>query len=246
VIALGNSKGGFVETPTSDHGPQGIVSDHDAAAARIGYAVPTTGARNDSEPVTRGDVACIAVKLIGLYMFVQAIPSLIPAISAVARYRSFDLQEFMVALLLPAIICAVGSFLFLRAPRLARYFLPTNIPAEPQQHTHGPTQLHAMALSVAGVVLFVLSAPYLLWVFYMILSSDHSRSIQRSASALAIDYAPSLVTHGIQAALGVWLFLGSKGLAAWWGRLRHPEFRDPDALQPVDGSAAGDDAVRND
>ncbi|MDB5353775.1 MAG: hypothetical protein JWN24_228 [Phycisphaerales bacterium] len=235
-----------METPPPVSESQETSSTESPAVQQISYAFPTTDARHESEQITRGDVACIAVKLIGVYVFLQAFPVLVFAATGSTRYGRFDLQYLATSMIVPAVLCGVGVFLFARAPRLGRHLLPTIVPAQLEQHSHGPTQFHAMALSVAGLVLFAWSAPHLAWFGYSVLAGDSGQSIQRSLSSRVAGSSPTLFIHGGQAALGVWLFLGSKGLAAWWARLRHPEFRGQDTSQSKDTLNSGDDATRID
>jgi hypothetical protein len=157
-----------------------------------------------------------------------------------------DFIYLMANFLIPATLGAAGIFLFTRAPRLGRRLLPRVAIGDLEQSSHGPTQLHAMALSIVGLLLFVWSAPGLMWLILSLLIGDNGRAIQRTLASRVGDSAPPLLTNGVQAALGVWLFLGSKGLAAWWGRLRHPEFHGPDSPHPDAASPSGDDAARID
>ncbi|MDB5304437.1 MAG: hypothetical protein JWM97_1986 [Phycisphaerales bacterium] len=213
---------------------------------QISYAVPTTDARHESEQVTRGDVACIAVRLVGVYAILQAFPALMTAIALGTRYGRYNLAYLAAYFFVPAGFFAMGIFLFTRAPRLGRRLLPSVTTGDFEQPGHGPTQLHAMAISIVGLLLFVWSAPSLAWLILSLLTGDSGRAIQRTLASRTADSVPPLLTHGVQAALGAWLFLGSKGLAAWWGRLRHPEFRGPDASQSEDASRSGDDTARID
>jgi hypothetical protein len=235
-----------MESPPPISESQETSSTESPAVQQISYAVPTTDARHESEAVTRGDVACILVRLVGIYAFLQAFPALVTAFAITRRYGRFDLPYMLAYFIVPAVYLAVSILLFVRAPRFGRFLLPKVTTEDIGQPGHGPSQLHAMAFSIVGLLLFVWSAPSLVWLILSLLSGDNGRAIQRSLGARTTDSIPPLLTNGVQAALGAWLFFGSRGLAAWWGRLRHPEFRGQDDRTAEGGPPSGDDAARID
>ena len=171
--------------------------------------------------LTRGDVATIAVKLFGLYALLQAMPGIITCI----HYFRPDVAYMTVTAVPVIVYLSLGIFLVICGEKVARWLLPRTAVTTTEVPGHGPAQIQAMAFSLIGVLVFVWSAPSLAWYLVVLMLGDGTQAIQVNRSDRIGHLSPQLIRYGSETILGVWLFLGSKGLVAWWWRMRHPEVR---------------------
>jgi hypothetical protein len=126
----------------------------------------------------------------------------------------------------------MAFFIFLFSHGLARFLLPRTVIAPTEAPGRGPSQIQAIAFSVVGVALFVSAAPTLVFMIATLILGQ-SRSVRTDRISAFVPSVANFIRYGTEAALGMWLFFGSKGLAAWWLNLRHPEWRGEDGAPPI-------------
>lgn len=220
------------ESPPEPPEPPVLSQPTEAAAdaaprSSLPYALPTTPTGTAVDPgggVSRHDAAVLALRIVGIYALFQLVPVL-GYLPSVIYYRNdfirgWDTEELAPVLLTlsPALVWAVlGIYLLTRAERLAPKLLPG---AGGGAGLGAPARdLFAVALAVVGVLLVSRAVtPLIQWVHAEVRSGAPA-DLDRSYAVSAPDLLPTLV----QIALGVGLFLGSKGLAVYWHRLRNPQ-----------------------
>lgn len=169
----------------------------------IEYAKPLTPDLHMASGITRGDIAALAVRLLGIYIIVIALPVLGYALeSFFTPMKLRDVMQFYV--LYDATLIAVGTFMVIKAAMIGGWLLPKaamNTHLRPAAGT--PQELQAVAFSVVGVTLTVFAFPGLAAVFAEYASGSH-------------DPIYSLIKPGVEFAVGLLLFFRSKRLARYW------------------------------
>jgi hypothetical protein len=204
-----------------------------ASPAPLAYATsreaePTTGG------MTRGDIASLAIRIIGIYLIVQSLPYL--ALSV--EYFQDNIYR-IVGGLVPFLACLFfGGALVIFATKIAGWLLPRTAVVATEPPGHGPAQFQAIVFSIIGVLLVVWSAPTLVYILAVFLLGSRG-SIQLSPLARLTTSLSSILQYGAEFAIGIWLFFGSKRLSAWWWSMRHVEYRDAsqDEQSPAEKSA---------
>jgi hypothetical protein len=160
-------------------------------------------------------VAALAVKLMGLYLIVQAIPAVVAIVGwmmdgAPHGGAGYYLSTFGLSAGLGLVLLAVGD-------RIGAWLMadPSPLPSEPAPPDVRNVQ--SAAFAVAGVMLIAVWAlPGLVYdgwrSFYALNPVD--------AQQRAIEGRPYLARHVVELLLGLFLFYGSKRLSAYWHRLR--------------------------
>lgn len=179
----------------------------------------------------RFDVAVIALRLLGIYVLLQGSIALTLLGSAI-RSLFFGggragAIEFVLQLLPFAICLVAGTYLLRVAPALALRILPRrgNSDLAGDSPANGSVSLQAVGFSIAGAIVVAQAAPrfcYSLTATFLRNYDVYSRPRELS------DYFVTLLEPSLETAFGVWLFVGSKGLAGYWHRIRRPELHQPD------------------
>jgi hypothetical protein len=166
--------------------------------------------------MNRRDTAVLALRLAALYALLQALESATGTISLfLLQSHTMEMMGVhkpgaMLALFAP---CAgmffVGIFLFLRAPTLARRFLPEDEIAATTPISPAPT----LAFAIVGLAAFFYALPGVV---------SYSLTIVQSGDAKSefYRYLPNLVGISLQFILGFMLFVRPQRLALWWQRKR--------------------------
>jgi hypothetical protein len=196
------------------------ASESPSGAEKIGYALPTTPSTrqlNLSGPVTRGDVAILAVRFVGIYILLQGLPYLSPAMG----YAFFPHGEYGIkATILLVAFFGGGVFILLLAPRIAGWLLPRREISGPDTaQTNALADLQPVAFSVVGLFLCIWAVPSLL--FRLVANEELAN---RFAGTMAL---------WTQLGLGAWLFLGGKSLSRFWQRLQSGNSRQGDESGPL-------------
>jgi hypothetical protein len=179
------------------------------------YAVPTTPTAEEHSVglgMTRGDVAALAIRIIGLYVAVQGLLYL----SFVFQYGFRFNPTAAVGLVLLAVYEGFAAFLVILAPRIGRWLLPRSpVQSHDFAGVSWPLELQAVAFSVVGLVLVVSSAPRVIVILWSTI--DRTMSFYRNTSG---DLIGSLLQPGTEFILGLLLFFGAKRLSLYWRGIR--------------------------
>jgi hypothetical protein len=194
----------------------------EAEATTIAYADTSTPRVSDHSamsPVTRHDVASLAVRILGIYIAVQGLQFLGMLVSFGFRVSSVS-STYAIAFI---IYEAVAAVLILMAGRFGMWLLPKAVmlPNTVPGST-AATDLQPVAFAIIGVLLAFWAAPEILSALWR----NTYRSGPIAFREPAQDLMLSLFRPGVQFVLGVGLFFGSKGLARYWRRIRS----EPSAL----------------
>lgn len=155
------------------------------------------------------DLGRLGLKLFGVWTAIESIGWLAGAFQLYAGGVDRPAAWLVSGYLVPALAYAlVASLLIVRADRLAVWLFP-----EKQVTSLGlpSEQVQAVAFSIMGVWLVVQSLPTIMYVL----------AIQRLSPTLsAIDSGrisyPALIFSSLRFGIGLYLFLGAKGLTKLW------------------------------
>ena len=156
---------------------------------------------------------------VALYCFLGAVP-IVAAFAELVRWglSGTGIYYFLSIAGAAAVYLALGVVLWTGSERLGRRLVsyphvdPTGAPGD-------ASELQAMAFSVAGVVFIVLGLPRLIFVLHAWIAPADSRVIRPLDGA-------QLIEPGVRVLAGVALFLGGKGLARLWRKLRREDLAD--------------------
>lgn len=178
--------------------------------------------------VTRGDVAVITVRILGIYIMLQGLSELALVGSFMGfSYGTSGLNMTFVAVF--AVFEAVGIFMVVKASTIGRWLLPPALVAPGvDPATRSPVDLQSAAFAVLGVLLVVWAAPDIVMVIWRY-TDDAIRSRPHDEG---LSYLLGLLLKpGVNLILGLWLFFGSKRLSLYWQKTRaHPSGADSGPL----------------
>jgi len=170
-------------------------------------------------PTPIGIAAVVAVKIVGLYCLVQALPFIYVIPSHLILLFSGDgygVTDVIVNLLHPSLYLVAGVLLVRRATWVATRVLGFENPSDDPRPAAPGRRLQAIAFSVVGLWLVLAGLVELVRLFVQARYDAGDDDVIQSAL-----YEPSsLAAAGAQLALGAWLFFGSKRLASFWHRFR--------------------------
>jgi hypothetical protein len=177
------------------------------------------------------DIAVVALRLLGIYLLLQGSIALTLVGNAIRSLFFGGGRQGVLDIslqLLPFAIClAAGVSLLKAAPALALRLLPRrgSDASAGERPATGSRSLQALGFSIAGAIVVAQAVPrfcYSLTLTFIRNYDVYSRPRQLS------DFLVTLLQPTVEIALGVWLFFGSKGLAHYWHRIRHPELHQPE------------------
>lgn len=173
-------------------------------------------------PTPMGVVAVVAVKIVGLYCLVQALPFLylIPA-DAILLFRgpSFGAIDIIVNLLDPTLYLVAGILIIRRANWIATRVLGFEEPTAEEVRPRAPgRRLQAIAFSVLGVWFVIGGLTEAVRLFVQ--ARTYAEYSDSDVIQSVFDEPAPLVAAGVQLALGLCLFFGSRQLASFWHRFR--------------------------
>jgi hypothetical protein len=159
-----------------------------------------------SSGVTRGDVAALTVRIVGVYVFLQGLP-----FTAYAFQYPFFSRYSAPFLITVVVFVGLGTLLITQAGWIARWLLPKQVGDGVSPREGSPDLLQAVAFSVIGVLLGAggcRDIAYLIWRY----TFESIRSIPHESFGLTW-FKPT-----VELAMGIWLFFGSKRLSRYWRR----------------------------
>jgi hypothetical protein len=191
------------------------MTESDQPGAQLPYATPT---HHEGPPLTRYDVATLAVRLLGIYVLVQILPNIVSLVAGIVLSRTippiYRYNWMSLVTYLPA-----GVVLVTMAQRIGAKILPApraDFPLPPRSASG--VQLHGAAIATCGVVLFTF---YGLPGFVIDLWAYYNRPGSRTPELLA--------QHVIEILLGLFLFFAAPAIAAFWERSRLQSSTHPDS-----------------
>jgi hypothetical protein len=195
------------------------TSSEDSRAADLPYArrVDTQLERPPNTPVGRFDIAVMAIRLLALYLIVQAVPGLLAVFINLAMNRSgIDaLMNYAVV----GIIGGAGVAVWLIAKWLALFILPAqnDFHSNDESLLNGPADLDASRrlfttfIGVAGVLACVVAVPKLASLIgYMASTTPADRQPYRTY------FAEQLAGVAAYLGVGLMLFFNSRRIGEKW------------------------------
>jgi hypothetical protein len=171
--------------------------------------------------MTARDIASLSVKLFGIYAFFQAVPML-PSVAGglgmlTMEEGSLSGLSFIFALLyvLPFFLLIAGGILLLLYADSIGASLTTRMTGNGEPHISA-MDVQAIAFSAIGVFAIVAAAPKIL----QIAANLYFTHTSEEARAVGVRVLPQVVGLVAQTIVGVGLFIGARGLAKLWRRVR--------------------------
>jgi hypothetical protein len=182
-------------------------------ARRMFPDAPSTSTENSS------GLEGLALRLLGIYVWTLTL-SLVPALASEAPRVDRDVNPapFYSTLAIAIALAALGTWLFVSGPRIARWLLRASATA-----STGPSvRVQTIAFSIAGLVVLAKGLPEVV----TIIVNNIYRILEGAAPAddgLGIGrFWPDGWVGVARVVLGLALFFGSHSLSAWWHRVRSP------------------------
>jgi hypothetical protein len=189
-------------------------------------------------PMSRGDVAVLAIRLLGVFLMIQG-SAFLGMLGMVFSGLRSGVEGLGSALALTApygIYFSLGIVLVATAGWVGPKLLPNVRRSDDAAGRASARDIQAVGFSVVGVTIAVWSIAELASAIWYLVFRTARRSDDRTAWDMA---SPLLVQFAVKAGVGVVLFLGAKGLATLWHRVREPnplnEAADdvPEAAEPA-------------
>ena len=184
------------------------------------------------------DVASLALKLLGVYAIIQALPLLqylryLVALVELPERNSTAMQLWIAALgIVPPLLVGVAAIVLLtRSAELARLLVPEDrIVALGGMSSR---EVQTIAFSVAGAIVFILGVPGLSQVILRLAywPEYYGRTLSPEGGRRLLDAALTSLGPVIQCVLGIVLFFRSRGLANFWHRLQSARYARIDESQ---------------
>ncbi|CAA9371709.1 MAG: hypothetical protein AVDCRST_MAG64-174 [uncultured Phycisphaerae bacterium] len=200
----------------------GERADGGNARPTVPMAIPdySTLSPTGARPTPMGVVGVVAVKIVGLYCFVQALPFLylIPMnLFLLFSRQGYSASDLALNLLHPTLYLAAGVLLVRWASWVATRVLGFEQPSEDDARPAAPgRRLQTIAFSVLGLWLVLGGLVELVRLFVQARYLPGPDDVIQSA----LEEPSELFAAFVRVGLGIWLFFGSKRLASFWRRFR--------------------------
>ena len=177
--------------------------------------------------MTKREVASLALKLSGIYAFIVSVSSFHSMMFMIAtigaQYADHPGQGPNCALLaagsvIPLLLLLfLGFYLIAASERLSRHIFPQDSAGE-KTSPFSSEDMQTIAFSVVGLLLLTRAFPGLCRVILQISSALQHKTL--SATVIKTGIIQSSVVIVVQLILGLYLFLGSKGLSGLWHKMQ--------------------------
>ena len=172
--------------------------------------------------MTKREVASLALKLSGIYAFIVSVSSLHTMMYMIAMHTNHanrvTISPFWAAGSAISFLFLVflGWYLISASERLSRRLFPQDVEGD-KISAFSSENMQTIAFSIAGLLLLTKAVPGLFQVILRI-SDIYSRNLPLAFSKGRLVQEAVVVV--VQLALGLYLFLGSKGLSELWHKMQ--------------------------
>ena len=191
------------------------------------------------------EVGFLVFRIAGLYLllkafiyFLNAWPGLIAMIVSHNDYGDYPMGGILVAYIINLGLFIVGGwFLITRSGRLAEFWFPKwNDEESPIPSPIDFNKIQILAFSIVGLLVIVHAVPVVVGGLITLLTSPIPGWVDGShLTGTNMTTLSRLLASLIELLLGLWLFLGSRGLVNFWNRMRTAKYPERDANpKPVD------------
>ena len=216
-----------------DDSPEVRVPDADRADRPAGVIPDYSTLRPARVPTPMGAVAVVAVKIVGLYCFVQALPLVYQIPSNVILLftgGAYSMVDGLLNMLHPLLYVAAGFLLVRRATWVATRVLGFEEPSHALRDRSPGRLIQTIAFSVLGVWLAV--EGLVETVRLLVQARYYAVSTGGDVFQAMFEEPSEVAAAATRLCLGVWLFFGSKRLARFWSALRKPNASHAPAAFP--------------
>lgn len=170
------------------------------------------------------EIAVLSSRMLSIYALISAFRELnLPILIDLLFNANFSGPLVVLVVITPfipfALLLALGFFLWRNAGRIAGLMVGGG---EPQSPGPGPggRDLQAIAFLVLGMFLLASSLPWLLQMAVRVILVYQENNIYR-AEIMTTRFVSELAGLVLQAAAGLWLFLGSRGITGMLYSIRN-------------------------
>ncbi len=163
------------------------------------------------------DLAVFGVRLLGLFVLVQALQQILWPISMWSNSSRHSPGQILLMMIPLILLTGLGVAIFVMSPRIASRLAPD---AESISQIDSPG-LQSMLLATIGVFLMVRSIPSIAATIVPLLLPNDPISAPMRSSMVSTSQLTFMVTQSLA---GILLFARADGLAAWWHRMRDSRY----------------------
>jgi hypothetical protein len=167
----------------------------------------------EGRSMTKKEIVSLSLKLAGIYCILMALTYSSIAMISIFSYRG---QSFLVTLfsLMPFILFLASGIYLIFSTKIDAKLIPS-IDQESKPSSLSSHEIQSLAFSIIGVFVLVNAIP------------DFIQIIITVTSGINVSYLSHIVAVLIKLALGIYLFLGSKGLSGLWHKLQSTRSMKP-------------------
>lgn len=182
-------------------------------AGRMFPDAPSTSTENTS------GIEGLALRLLGIYVWSLALNHVSSVVVDAQRTDSSgDPVAIYSTRAIAITFVALGTWLFVSGPRIARWLLR----ASPMASAGPSVRVQTIAFSISGLYLLANGLPDVVTMFVTSFYSGFDRSVPADFESRIGRFWPEVWVSDVRVVLGLLLFFGSHGLSAWWHRVRAP------------------------
>jgi len=168
--------------------------------------------------MTKRDVLDLALKVLGVYCVIRAVPELYMIIGCLAeshKESAGDRVFLAVMLLVPVLWIAIAAVLLMKADALARALVKEDAAVPAMGAPDWEVQVFGLALKVVGVVCLAIGIPYLGLTITSFLSAFTEQHGTMSVSVAIVRALPGIVYSALLLAIGAYLSFCTEHLVAF-------------------------------
>ncbi len=176
--------------------------------------------------MTKREIASLAIKLMGVFILLKSIAYVPMAfwatLSTMPSEAEWLFRIFMVMMSVAAAgIPLVWSLLIIfLSDKVASWLIKDDNSIENASTTISKGDVMVIAISCIGLYFIVAAAPMFIRVLMNISIFHRHTESPFVGSSTVFNIGKQLIAPAVQIALGVWLFVGSKGIAKFWKKIR--------------------------
>lgn len=208
-------------TPVTSGSPDTEPAAEDDAARSHAMESTPVAAGDDQAPITRGDVAVLTLRLLGVFAMIQG-SAFLGMLGTIFSSFGSGVGGLGSALAMAApygIYLGLGIVLVATAGWIGPKLLPDARRSDDAAGRASARDIQAVAFSVVGVTVAAWSVGDLGSAMWFLFFRSARPNDDHTAWELA---SPQLARFAFQVGVGVVLFLGAKGLTNLWHRVREP------------------------
>ncbi|MHC4881868.1 MAG: hypothetical protein ACYTFX_09545 [Planctomycetota bacterium] len=162
--------------------------------------------------MTKREIASLAIKLMGVFILIRSISSVPVVFYAWRPSENIGFLQSVLMLLLSILLIIIPLVIIRLADRVAVWLIKDDTHTGTIVTSISKDDIMIMAVSCIGLYFIITAIPSLVM--------NLSFYFRLSASSFWQNAFRTLVAPAVQLGLGVWLFVGSRGIVKLWKKIR--------------------------